>query len=145
LAERNVDIANKNNLLILDFCNCCILAQNWVWMHPFQDNGAKIKNSTINKLFFRPHRSFLLSKTRSENGCGSLQTYILDKLKVLSHTCPNVVMVPILHPQGSSAMLFFLSSYHKSHWSLQIPLCGHIGQFFVRNSHTKRSRRCKCH
>jgi hypothetical protein len=28
LAERNVDIANKNNLLILDFCNCCILAQN---------------------------------------------------------------------------------------------------------------------
>ena len=30
LAERNVDIANTNNLLILEFCNCCILAQNSV-------------------------------------------------------------------------------------------------------------------
>ena len=102
LAERNVDIANTNNLLILEFCNCCILAQNSVWAHPFQDNEAKIKNSTINKLFFRPYRLFLFSKTRSENGCRSLQTYILDKLKVLSHTCPNAVMVPI----SASSRLF---------------------------------------
>jgi len=122
LAERDVDIVNTNKLLILDFCNCCILAQNRVRIHPFQDDEAKLKNSTINKLFFRPHRLFLFSKMRSENGCGSLQTYILDKLKILSHTCPNAVMAPISMPHCILEALLqrrsSFSSHHRSPWSL---------------------------
>jgi len=71
------------------------------------DNGAEIKNSTTKKLFFGPHKSFIVSKTRPENHYGSLQTCILDGLKVLSHLSkcgndPNLHVLEVLLQRRSS-------------------------------------------
>jgi hypothetical protein len=122
LAEWNADIANANNLLVLEFFNCCILAQNQVWRYLFQDNRAKIKNSTTNKLFFRPYRSLIVSQTKPENRCRSLQTCILDELKILSHSCPNAVIIPISMPHCIlEALLRCRSSFY--------PITDHPGAF----------------
>ena len=63
----SVNIANANNLLVLEFFNCCIFAQNQVPCRGSQQGENK-------KLFFRLHKSSLVSQMRSENHCGSLQT-----------------------------------------------------------------------